>query len=224
MVPAEGPNAASTEQVVRGLRALPPVDDDVTLGVAGQAAIDIDISESLMDVLPLYLLVVVGISLVITLVVFRSLVVPLIATGGFVLSFAAMLGAVVAVFQWGWLAGVFGIPSAGPVLSFLPLIFVGILFGLAMDYQLFLATGMREAFVHGAPARVAVTQGFRAGRTVVVAAEVAGPGAAARGRRRRRARAAAPGPHPLTGVRSRPDLRSAGRRPGPCPAPCCRRA
>jgi RND superfamily putative drug exporter len=170
VVPTEGPNATSTEQVVRDLRALPPVDGDISLGVAGQAAINIDISESLAHVLPLYLALVVGISLVITIVVFRSLVVPLIATGGFVLSFAAMLGVVVAVFQWGWLAGVFGIPSAGPILSFLPLIFVGILFGLAMDYQLFLATGMREAFVHGAPPRVAVMQGFRAGRSVVVAA------------------------------------------------------
>jgi RND superfamily putative drug exporter len=170
VVPAEGPNAASTAQVVRDLRALPPVDGSIALGVAGQAAINIDISDALAHVLPLYLLVVVGISLVITIVVFRSLIVPLIATGGFVLSYVAMLGAVVAVFQWGWLAGVFGIPTAAPVLSFLPLIFVGILFGLAMDYQLFLATGMREAFVHGSPARVAVREGFRAGRTVVVAA------------------------------------------------------
>lgn len=170
VVPADGPNAESTEQVVRDLRDLPAVGGDVTLGVAGQAAINIDISESLRDALLPYLAVVVGISLLITAVVFRSLLVPLVATGGFVLSYAATLGAVVAVFQWGWLADVFGVPSAGPVLSFLPLIFVGILFGLAMDYQLFLATGMREAHVHGAPARVAVMQGFRAGRTVVVAA------------------------------------------------------
>ena len=169
VIPAEGPNAASTEQLVRDLRALPPVNGDITLGVAGQAAINIDVSESLAAVLPLYLVVVVGISLLIMILVFRSLLVPLIATGGFILSLFATYGALVAVFQWGWGADVLGI-STGPILSFLPVILVGILFGLAMDYQLFLATGMREAYVHGSPARLAVAQGFRAGRSVVIAA------------------------------------------------------
>jgi RND superfamily putative drug exporter len=104
------------------------------------------------------------------IVVFRSILVPLVATGGFVLSLLATYGATVAVFQWGWLGPVFGVTTTGPILSFLPVILVGILFGLAMDYQLFLATGMREAFVHGSPARLAVAQGFRAGRAVVIAA------------------------------------------------------
>ena len=102
--------------------------------------------------------------------VFRSLLVPLIATGGFVLSLFATYGAVTAIFQWGWAGDLLGIHNPGPILSFLPVILVGILFGLAMDYQLFLTTGMREAWAHGAPARLAVAQGFRAGRTVVIAA------------------------------------------------------
>ncbi|MGP3535942.1 MMPL family transporter [Microbacterium sp. RD1] len=170
IVPAGGPNSVSTERLVRDLRALPAVDGDIELGVAGQAAINIDISEGLADVLPLYLAVVVGLSFLIMVMVFRSLLVPLLATVGFVLSLFATYGAVTAVFQWGWLGDVFGIHSPGPILSFLPVILVGILFGLAMDYQLFLATGMREAYVHGAPARLAVAQGFRAGRTVVIAA------------------------------------------------------
>lgn len=170
VVPAEGPNAESTEQLVRDLRAPAPIDGDITLGVAGQSAINIDISESLRDVLPLYLAVVVGLSLLIMIVVFRSLLVPIIATGGFILSLFANFGAIVAVFQWGWLAPLFGVTSTGPILSFLPVILIGILFGLAMDYQLFLATGMREAYVHGSSARLAVAQGFRAGRPVVVAA------------------------------------------------------
>ncbi|MGI9824230.1 MMPL family transporter [Agromyces sp. Marseille-Q5079] len=169
VIPAEGPNAASTEQLVRDLRALPPVNGDITLGVAGQAAINIDISEGLADVLPLYLVVVVGLSLLIMILVFRSLLVPIIATGGFILSLFATYGAIVALFQWGWGADALGI-STGPILSFLPVILVGILFGLAMDYQLFLATGMREAYVHGSPARLAVAQGLRAGRSVVIAA------------------------------------------------------
>ena len=170
VLPAEGPNSASTEKLVQDIRALPQLDGGITLGVAGQAAINIDISEALAGVLPLYLVVVVGLSLLIMIVVFRSLLVPIIATGGFVLSLFATYGLIVAVFQWGWGAEIIGLHSTGPILSFLPVILVGILFGLAMDYQLFLASGMREAYVHGASARDAVAQGFRAGRSVVVAA------------------------------------------------------
>ncbi|MFC7945074.1 MMPL family transporter [Microbacterium oxydans] len=170
VVPKEGPNSASTERLVQDLRSMPPVAEGITLGVAGQAAINIDISEALAGVLPLYLVVVVGLSLLIMIVVFRSLLVPIIATGGFVLSLFATYGLIVTVFQFGWGAEIIGLHSTGPILSFLPVILVGILFGLAMDYQLFLASGMREAFVHGASARDAVAQGFRAGRSVVIAA------------------------------------------------------
>ncbi|WP_371030843.1 MMPL family transporter [Pseudoclavibacter sp. JSM 162008] len=170
VIPAEGPNSVSTEQLVGELRALPEIEDGITLGVAGQAAINIDISEGLNSVLPLYIALVVGLSLLIMILVFRSILVPLIATGGFILSLFATYGAVVAVFQWGWFADLIGLHATGPILSFLPVILVGILFGLAMDYQLFLASGMREAYVHGAEARVAVVQGFRAGRAVVIAA------------------------------------------------------
>lgn len=170
VIPAEGPNSESTEALVRELRGLPPVDGSIELGVAGQAAINIDISEGLADALPVYLLVVVGLSFLIMMMVFRSLLVPLIATAGFVLSLFATYGVATAVFQWGWFGELLGIHTPGPLLSFLPIILVGILFGLAMDYQLFLSTGMREAYVHGAPARLAVAQGFRAGRRVVIAA------------------------------------------------------
>ncbi|MGO4298837.1 MMPL family transporter [Leifsonia sp. RAF41] len=169
VVPAEGPNSVSTEKLVGALRELGPVDDDIHLGVSGQTAINLDISANLAAVLPLYLLVVVGLSLLIMILVFRSLLVPLIATGGFILSLFATYGAITALFQWGWGADALSIHT-GPILSFLPVILVGILFGLAMDYQLFLASGMREAYVHGASARLAVAKGFRAGRTVVTAA------------------------------------------------------
>ena len=170
VVPKEGPNSASTEQLVKDIRALAPVGGDLTIGVAGQAASNIDISQALSDALPIYLIVVVGLSFLIMILVFRSLLVPLIATGGFVLSLFATYGLIVAVFQNGWGASLIGVHSTGPILSFLPVILVGILFGLAMDYQLFLASGMREAYVHGSPAKLAVAQGFRAGRSVVTAA------------------------------------------------------
>ncbi|MFE5335537.1 MMPL family transporter [Isoptericola sp. NPDC056573] len=184
VVPAEGPTSASTEQLVHTLRGLSPlavdvqgagdasVTGDVQIGVAGAASGNIDISEKLSDALPLYLGVVIGLSLLILVVVFRSILVPVIATLGFVLSYFAALGGVVAIYQWGWLADVFGVHQPGPILNFLPTILVGILFGLAMDYMLFLGSGMREAYAHGASARLAVAQGFRAGRSVVTAAAI----------------------------------------------------
>ena len=170
VVPEEGPNSVSTNELVNAIRDMPAVNGDITLGVAGATAVAIDVSQGLNDVLLPYLGVVVGLSLLILILVFRSILVPLIATGGFVLSLLATYGLVVAVFQKGIGAEWIGIDSTGPILSFLPILLVGILFGLAMDYQLFLASGMREAYVHGAPARVAVAQGFRAGRSVVIAA------------------------------------------------------
>ena len=171
VVPSDGPSSVSTEQLVKQLRAASPLEGGVQIAVAGQASGNIDISQKLADALPLYLALVVGLSLLIMVVVFRSIFVPLIATGGFILSLFAAFGAVVAIFQWGVLGGILGIHT-GPILNFLPTILVGILFGLAMDYMLFLTTGMREAYVHGAPARTAVALGVRAGRSVVTAAAI----------------------------------------------------
>ncbi|TFD72092.1 MMPL family transporter [Cryobacterium gelidum] len=169
VIPTEGPTSESTEQLVRDLRGL-NIEGVASLGVAGNASGNIDVSEKLAAALPLYLLVVVGLSLIILIFVFRSILVPVTATLGFVLSLFASFGAITAVFQWGWLGPVFGIHDPGPILSFLPILVVGVLFGLAMDYQLFLVSGMRESFVHGASARVAVQRGVHAGRTVVTAA------------------------------------------------------
>ncbi|WP_228506457.1 MMPL family transporter [Plantibacter sp. VKM Ac-2880] len=172
VIPEEGPNAVSTEQLVRDLRDLSPLSGDVDLGVAGSASGNIDVSKQLSDALPLYLALVVGLSLIIMILVFRSILVPVTATLGFMLSLAATFGGITAIFQWGWLGPVFGVHDPGPILSFLPTILIGILFGLAMDYQLFLVSGMREAYAHGAPARLAVRRGLHAGRTVVVAAAI----------------------------------------------------
>ncbi|GID29387.1 MMPL family transporter [Paractinoplanes brasiliensis] len=172
VIPADGPSSSSTEQVVRDLRDLSPLPTDVRLGVAGSASGNIDISEQLAEALPGYLGLVLGLSLIILIFVFRSILVPLTATLGFILSLFATFGGITAIFQWGWLGAVFGVHDPNPVLSFLPTILIGILFGLAMDYQLFLVSGMREAYAHGAPARLAVRQGVHAGRTVVTAAAI----------------------------------------------------
>lgn len=172
IIPVEDANHESTVHLVHDLRGLEPAGEVTNLALAGHATGIIDISAALADVLPLYLGVVVGLSLIIMVLVFRSLVVPLIASGGFVLSVGAAMGAVVAIYQWGWFGDVFMVHNPSPVLSFLPTIMIGVLFGLAMDYQLFISSGMRESYAHGTEARLAVQQGFRAGRSVVTAAAI----------------------------------------------------
>ena len=172
VVPEQGPTSESTENLVHTLRDMSPLNGEYEIGVAGTASGNIDISDKLSDALPIYLGVVVGLSLLILILVFRSIYVPVIATLGFVLSYFGALGGVVAIYQWGWLSGIFNVESPGPILNFLPTILVGILFGLAMDYMLFIGSGMREAYAHGAPSRVAVVQGVRAGRAVVTAAAI----------------------------------------------------
>jgi RND superfamily putative drug exporter len=142
------------------------------VGLTGQTVANIEISDRLAGALAPYLAVVVGLSLVILMLVFRSVVVPLVATGGFLLSVAAAFGATVAVHQWGWLGDVLGVNQPGPLLSFMPIILIGVLFGLAMDYQMFLVSGMHEARSHGEDSRTAVRSGFVHGAKVVTAAAV----------------------------------------------------
>ena len=175
VLPKEGPASASTVQVVADLRAEKGQIKDqtgVSIGLTGQTAGNVDVSTKLGDALPPYLAIVVGLSLILLLLVFRSVVVPLLATGGFLLSLAAAFGAVVAVYQWGWLGSVFGVENPGAVLSFLPIILIGVLFGLAMDYQVFITSGMREAYMHGETAKHAVRSGFSHAAAVVTAAAI----------------------------------------------------
>ena len=175
LVPEFGPTSAETEQLVFDIRELEkvfPAELNANIEVTGIAAVNIDISQKLADVLPLYLGTVVILSFLLLILVFRSLIVPLVATGGFLLTVGATLGAVVAVYQLGWLSEVLGVTQAGPILSFLPILLIGILFGLAMDYQLFVVSGMREAFVHGKSAKESIDSGIHLGRPVVIAAAI----------------------------------------------------
>ncbi len=175
VIPAEGPNAVSTPEVVYDVRDLNTKFEselNSTIEVTGIAAVNIDVSQKLGEALPLYLGTVLGLSLLLMILVFRSIAVPVIATVGFLLTVFATLGATVAVFQWGWFSALFDIHDPAPILSFLPTILIGILFGLAMDYQLFLASGMREAFVHGKSAKDAINHGIHLSRAVVVAAAI----------------------------------------------------
>lgn len=172
VTPTTGPSDKETKDLVARLRDDSKLkeltgSDSVTLGVTGTTAVQIDINAKLADALPVYLAVVVGLSFIILMVAFRSILIPLKATLGFLLSVFAMFGALVAVFQWGW----FGIADApGPIVSFIPIIAIGILFGLAMDYEFFLVSGMQEAFHKTGNAKRAVLEGFAIGSRVVVAA------------------------------------------------------
>lgn len=172
ITPAEGPTEVSTENLVSNIRDMAMNTDhgDVTFGVTGQTAMNIDISENLGHVLPIYIGIVIGLSLLVLILVFRSLWVPLTATLGFLFSLLAAFGATTAVFQWGWAGSLFGVNTPGPILSFLPIIAVGILFGLAMDYQLFLVSAMREAYSHGRSGKKSVIVGYNHSAKVVVAA------------------------------------------------------
>ncbi|TDC53103.1 MMPL family transporter [Jiangella ureilytica] len=174
VVPESGPSSTQTERLVEAIRSSLG-DGNAPAGarvlVTGTTALFIDFSERMAGALLPYLLVVVGLSFALLMLAFRSLVVPLKATLGFLLTMAATFGAMVAAFQWGWLTGI-GVEEVGMINSMLPILIVGIVFGLAMDYEVFLVTRMREAFVHGEPAVRAVTTGFGHGARVVAAAAI----------------------------------------------------
>ncbi|MEE1668060.1 MMPL family transporter [Streptomyces sp. WAC07094] len=175
VVPGSKPSSATTEDLVHGIRGAGAgitADTGAKLLVTGSTAMNIDVSQKLNDALIPYLALVVGLAFLLLIVVFRSILVPLKAALGFLLSVTAALGAVVAVFQWGWLSGLLGVEETGPVMSMMPIFMVGVVFGLAMDYEVFLVTRMREAHVHGENPGQAIVTGFRHGARVVTAAAV----------------------------------------------------
>lgn len=175
VTPETGPTDARTTDLVHAIRDLSDgfQSDLLTeVGVTGQTAMGVDISEKMGEVMPIYIGIVLGLSLIVLLLVFRSIIVPIKATVGFLLSILATFGATTALFQWGWLQGLFGLDSTGPVLALLPIIVTGVLYGLAMDYQVFLVSSMRESWVHGHKGTDAVVHGFSTSSRVVVAAAI----------------------------------------------------
>ncbi|MQY09089.1 MMPL family transporter [Actinomadura macrotermitis] len=175
VVPKSAPGSKATEDLVAAIRGQSGglhAATGASAMVTGQTAMNIDVSAKLADALVPYLAVVIGLAFILLMLVFRSVLVPLKATLGFLLTVLATFGAVVAVFQWGWLAGLLGVDTTGPIMSMMPIFMIGVVFGLAMDYQVFLVTRMREEFVHGAAPGEAVVTGFRHGARVVTAAAV----------------------------------------------------
>ncbi|MDA0185328.1 MMPL family transporter [Solirubrobacter phytolaccae] len=167
VTPSSGPSSEATENLVNTIRDT-RFDGEVL--VTGQTATNIDVSQKMSSSLIPYLAVVVGLALLLLMVAFRSILVPLTAIGGFLLTIAASFGAVVLVFQEGVGAELIGVGQTGPLVSLLPVLIIGVIFGLAMDYQVFLVSKMHEEFAHGASARDAVRDGFRGSARVVTAA------------------------------------------------------
>ncbi len=185
VVPTTGPDDPATKDLVMRIRALEPhwqAEYGVPTAVTGFTAVAIDISDRLGAALLPFGILVVGISLLLLTMVFRSIAVPIKATIGYLLSVGAAFGATAMVFEYGWGSEFFNVAQTGPVISFLPILLMGILFGLAMDYELFLVSRIREEYVHrnlaadsvrgGDSAKAAISDGFAASARVVVAAAI----------------------------------------------------
>ncbi|MGV9194344.1 MMPL family transporter [Microbacterium sp. MC2] len=185
IVPTTAPDDPATADLVRELRSHHDEwleEYGVDLKVTGFTAVGIDISDRLGAALLPFGVFVVGLSFILLMIVFRSIWVPLKATAGYLLSILASFGVVAAVFEWGWMADLLHVTRTGPVISFMPIILMGVLFGLAMDYEVFLVSRMREDYVHSRRARrgradrhtavAAVRSGFTASARVVTAAAV----------------------------------------------------
>jgi RND superfamily putative drug exporter len=173
VTPSSGPSSTATKDLVQDLRRDAPAQErrlGTEVLVSGQTAVNIDVADRLSGALIPFLAVVVGLALVLLTIAFRSILVPLTAIAGFLLTIGAAFGGLVTIFQKGFAADLIGVAQPAPIISLLPIIIIGILFGLAMDYQVFLVSRMREEHVHGAEPTRAVTEGFRHGARVVTAA------------------------------------------------------
>lgn len=173
VIPTTGPDDPATKELVQRLRDLAPTWQDrydVPTAVTGATAIQIDVSDRLEKALLPFGIFVVGLSLVLLTMVFRSIWVPVKATLGYLLSVGVAFGMTAWVFNEGHVRQIINLDEPGPVISFLPILLMGILFGLAMDYEVFLVSRMREDYVHGKSAREAIESGFIGSSTVVTAA------------------------------------------------------
>jgi uncharacterized membrane protein YdfJ with MMPL/SSD domain len=174
VTPTTGPSDEETKDLVALLRDEADrvhAETGIEAYVTGTTALNIDTADQLGAALPRYVAVVMGLALLLLTVVFRSVLVPIKAALGFLLSIAASMGLVVWIFQDGNLAELFNVANPGPIVSFLPVLLIGILFGLAMDYEVFLVSRMREQFVKTGDARESVITGFgHSGRVVTAAA------------------------------------------------------
>ena len=174
--PTTSPQSAQTSSLVANLRdrVIPPIERSThaRVFVGGATASQVDFAHVLASKLPLFIAIVVGLAALLLMVVFRSLVIPVQAALMNLLSIAASLGVVQAVFERGWLGSLFGV-QAGPIDAFIPVLAFAIVFGLSMDYEVFLVSRVHEEWTARRDASAAVTEGLaRTGRVITAAAAV----------------------------------------------------
>lgn len=173
VTPRSGPDSEQTKALVRLVRtraAAAASKYGIRGYVTGRTATDIDTSEKISSGLPTFIVLIVVLALLLQTWLFRSIAVPIKAVVGFLFTIAASLGVATWVFQEGHLISILGVEATAPVVSFLPVLLVAILFGLAMDYEVFLVTRIRETYVKDPDPRQAIVGGFRVSARVVTAA------------------------------------------------------
>lgn len=149
-IPTSGPAEAATDDLVHHLRSdvFPAIEDatGTSISLTGVTASNIDVSEKLMSALPVFMIVVLGLTFLLLMVAFRSILVPLKASLAILLSIVSSFGVVVAVFQWGWMKDLIGLETTVPIISFMPIFLFAILFGLSMDYEVFIMSRIKEDY------------------------------------------------------------------------------
>lgn len=173
IIPEEGPNAESTNNLVYDLRAYNDQAQDkynFETEISGQSVINIDMSQKLNDAIPIFAGVIIVLAFILLMVVFRSIIIPLKAVLGFALSLSATLGFTTLIMQDGFMSGVFGVSSTGPLLAFLPVIVIGLLFGLAIDYEIFLMSRIHEEYSKTGNNEYSIKVGIKESGPVIVAA------------------------------------------------------
>ncbi len=175
--PTTSPQSAQTTELLDHIRndVIPPIEakTGAQLHVGGLNAIFEDFGNAIAEKLPLFIGVVVLLSALLLMIVFRSLLVPLKAVVMNLLSIGAAFGIIVAVFQWGWGASIIGVDNTGPIISFFPIFLFAIVFGLSMDYEVFLMSRIHEEWEHRQDPTVAVTRGLAlTGRVITAAAAI----------------------------------------------------
>ena len=173
--PASAPQDEATAELLTTLRdQVNPALEEATgaqLYVGGAQAITQDFTSVLSDALPIFLAVVVGLGFIALVILFHSILVPLTGALTSLLSLAAAMGITVAIFQWGWFADLLGVAGTGPIFPFVPIMVFAILFGLSMDYQVFLVSRMQEEWMRTQDNKASIRRGLGgSGRVVVIAA------------------------------------------------------
>ncbi|HWO94319.1 MAG TPA: MMPL family transporter, partial [Dehalococcoidia bacterium] len=173
VIPETAPQAAETADLVHLLRKEADAwqaSQDIEILVGGPTAVFIDLGDKIASRIPFFFVAVIGLSFILLMMVFRSVLVPLKAAVMNLLSIGAAYGVIVAVFQWGWFGDVFGVSRTGPIESFVPIVMFAVLFGLSMDYEVFLVSRIREEYLEHGDNTQAVARGLSSTTRVISAA------------------------------------------------------